>query len=80
MNVKGKTPLTNEEAAQVAGGESGRYISIDTARCIGCGECRNVCPLGAIEMVDGKPQLFDSECVGCASCAGVCPTSAITVL
>lgn len=80
MNDKGKTPLTNEEAAQVAGGESGRYISIDTARCIGCGECRSICSLGAIEMVGGKPRLIDSECIGCADCEGVCPTSAITVL
>jgi NAD-dependent dihydropyrimidine dehydrogenase PreA subunit len=55
-------------------------IEIDEEKCTGDEECVNVCPVGVLEMQEGKatPANLD-ECLGCESCVEVCPSAAITV-
>lgn len=48
-------------------------------KCEGCGECVEICPVGAITLVDGKSSLERGKCTGCASCVAVCPTTALFV-
>lgn len=50
---------------------------VDTARCVGCGECAKVCPFGAIEIRNGKATVNPALCRGCRGCASACPTGAI---
>ncbi len=50
---------------------------VKTADCIGAGLCINVCPVDAIEMVDGKAVIDAAACIACGLCTGVCPTDAI---
>ncbi|WP_419008701.1 ferredoxin, partial [Desulfovibrio sp.] len=53
---------------------------VDTDKCVGCGECVDVCPVEVYEIKDGKSEPVNSEeCLGCESCVEVCETSAITV-
>lgn len=58
-------------------------ISFDTQlayyqnKCVSCGECANVCPLGAHKMVDGSHIFERSLCVGCGKCIDVCFGSAL---
>ena len=53
---------------------------VDVKRCVGCGECIDVCPVNVYELQDGKSvSINEQECVGCDSCAEVCPEDAITV-
>ena len=55
-------------------------VNVDTDKCVGCGECVDVCPVEVYEIKDGKSEPVNSEeCLGCESCVEVCETSAITV-
>ena len=54
--------------------------TVDHDKCIGCGECVEVCPVEVFELEDEKavPANAD-ECLGCESCVEVCEQGAITV-
>jgi Fe-S-cluster-containing hydrogenase component 2 len=53
---------------------------IDEAICTGCGACMDVCPVEAIQLVDGRARIDDALCIDCGSCARACPQGAITAL
>ncbi|MCS7238129.1 MAG: 4Fe-4S binding protein [Thermoguttaceae bacterium] len=52
---------------------------VDLNKCSGCGDCRQACPTGAIEIVDGKAKIDESTCADCGACVDVCPTGAISL-
>jgi len=54
-------------------------IEINTERCNGCGECVEVCPTGAIYLVEGKAIVEQKLCCDCESCIAACPTGAIAL-
>lgn len=41
-------------------------------KCIGCGECVSVCPVGAHSMTDGVHTYDRAKCVNCGKCAEAC--------
>lgn len=54
--------------------------NVDSEICNGDGLCVEVCPLGALELVEGIATTVDSRaefCIGCGQCVAVCPTEAL---
>ena len=53
-----------------------------TDACQGClaHPCREVCPKGAISIVNGRSVIDQEKCIKCGKCMGVCPYQAITKL
>ena len=47
-----------------------------STHCVGCGKCEKSCPLGNIQLKDGRP-VWGSRCTHCMACICGCPTSAI---
>lgn len=55
-------------------------IEVDEEKCIGCGECVDICPVDVYELKDEKSVPVNAEeCIGCESCIEVCEQEAITV-
>ena len=54
-----------------------RNIEVYTKKCIACGECYNVCPVGAIELNGPSPITIKDNCVYCGKCVEQCQFDAI---
>lgn len=73
-------------AAQLTGTfEKPLYVALDETLCahsragqVGCSNCLDICPTGAITP-DGDHVVIDPMiCAGCGSCAALCPSTAIS--
>ena len=48
--------------------------------CLGFGDCAEVCPVSAIEIKEGSPQINLNKCIGCGLCIEACPRDLIDVV
>lgn len=56
-----------------------KKVGVDLARCVGCGACITACPLGVLELEEGKAAVNPRRhCLECLHCAAACPARAIT--
>jgi len=54
-------------------------LKIDIDKCIGCGECEEVCSFGAISVVDEKAKVDPETCTLCGTCVDTCPEGALEI-
>lgn len=60
--------------------KNGETLRLESALCIGCGSCVDVCPHGVFFMEAGTAKIIDrARCMECGACALNCPTKAISV-
>ena len=52
---------------------------INKSVCIGCGNCRDICPQKTITITDGKAVINMKNCIRCFCCHEMCPVKAIDV-
>ncbi len=64
----------------------GVVSKIDEELCRGCGQCQEVCPFKAINIVQAEgggdrvvARVTEAVCKGCGKCASVCPTGAASI-
>lgn len=53
------------------------YPDFDRETCTRCGICAKVCPVDAIDIVEGIPSIDKRRCVRCLCCHEMCPTNAM---
>ena len=57
-----------------------RKAFVQQSDCVACGCCVKVCPLGAIQIMNGIMAEVDmTKCGGCGKCAKECPASVIII-
>ncbi|MHA6262376.1 4Fe-4S binding protein [Arenibacterium sp. CAU 1754] len=74
------------EAAQLTGTfEKPLYVNLEESLCahsraeqIGCSNCLDICPTGAITPNGDHVAIDPMICAGCGACAALCPSTAIT--
>ena len=56
-------------------------VIIDSERCTGCGACVEVCPVGAIQLIEeetgNRAEIDQEKCRQCEACVKACPEQAI---
>lgn len=82
----GAKDFQRQKRAMYAGTETCQAVDIVTGGnlaciygCLGFGDCLRACPLYAIEMKDGLPEIDITKCKGCGKCVAACPRNIISL-
>lgn len=54
-------------------------IKVDSQKCVGCGQCANLCPMKNLRM-EQNIVVAEDKCTMCYRCVNICPKQAITLI
>ena len=55
-------------------------IAFDYNRCVGCGSCVRLCPMGYLKLEEKRPDVRERRrCIECGHCVAACPKQAVTL-
>ncbi|MCD6276319.1 MAG: 4Fe-4S binding protein [Thermoplasmata archaeon] len=72
-NNKYLIPFKNLARKKRASGQDLQDEIVAKGLCVGCGMCALSCPVEAIEMIRGKPEVRMDKCIRCGTCYFRCP-------
>lgn len=52
-------------------------IKVDQKKCVQCGLCAKICPMGVIAMENQRPKVVKQFCLSCGHCVAICPQGAL---
>ena len=64
----------------ITGKSSHSKSPVITQKCIGCGECKRICPKNAVNIVDEIAYIDYSTCIRCYCCQEICPANAVRLM
>lgn len=81
MEHRHVTPLGND-GMYVLDTASWRIVRpvMDKAKCINCGMCLAICPVGSVYCEGNEFKISYDFCKGCGICAAECPKKAIDMV
>jgi H+/Na+-translocating ferredoxin:NAD+ oxidoreductase subunit B len=56
------------------------YVTVSEDDCTGCGNCEDICQMGAITVEDESAVVSLARCIGCGLCVTRCEFNAITLM
>ncbi len=74
-----KFPAFLRPAVQAAERAIAPHPVVNTALCIGCGKCAEICPQHTIRIQNKKSKILAKNCIRCFCCHEMCPVKAIDV-
>lgn len=79
-NASEKTMLEGVSDCALAAESIGEDSKACSYGCLGYGSCAQVCPFGAIDIVDGIALVDKEKCKGCRKCVKACPRLVIEMV
>ncbi|MBT3310476.1 MAG: 4Fe-4S binding protein [Desulfobacterales bacterium] len=54
-------------------------VNYDAESCTACGDCVEICPVDAMEMVGDAVSIKENFCMGCGNCVNTCEMNSLTM-
>jgi uncharacterized protein (DUF362 family) len=69
--------LPSSADSLIAGSKNHRQQPVPTEKCTACGQCVEICPKKAIQIINHRASVDYSKCIACYCCNEICPYEAI---
>jgi uncharacterized protein (DUF362 family)/ferredoxin-like protein FixX len=69
--------LPSSADSLMTGSKNHRQQPIPTEKCTACGQCVEICPKKAIQIIEDRASVDYTKCISCYCCHEICPYEAI---